>query len=509
MNQKYIWLVTIILCLSLFGLIIVQIRYFQSASRIRKEQFDLTVNIAMDQVVSSLKTEDLSNMILSSEYQEYNNNIYQENKGRQLSGMSIYIPVGPKNQKNAELNVYEAARRKSLLNTFAYPRYKKRGQGLSSSNDKIHRDFEKNQQSEVDDLVKFVNQLKRSALKIEDRINLEKVKDKIYKSLKDNGIKLEFEYAIKSENNYEKYSKNYFANNISELYSKQLFADGIIKSNNFLCLYFPTKANYLVGSYSMLIPSFVLIVILVLCSVFTILIIFRQKKVSNIKNDFINNMTHEFKTPISTISLASQMLKDSSIMGSTSSSVDNIAKIINDESKRLTYQVEKVLQMAIFNESRMKLKLKTIQIHTVIQNLLPNFIIRVEDKKGNMYQNLDAVEDEILADEVHVSNVIMNLLDNAVKYSKDAPEISISTRNRDKWVVISVTDNGIGISKDDQKMIFERFFRVHTGNVHNVKGFGLGLSYVKKIVDAHSGVVQVESTLNKGSKFEVYLPLKK
>lgn len=258
----------------------------------------------------------------------------------------------------------------------------------------------------------------------------------------------------------------------------------------------------------MLFPSFILTLILILCSAFTIFIIFRQKKLSKIKNDFINNMTHEFKTPISTISLASQMLKDNSVE-TTQSFIDHIAKIINDESKRLTYQVEKVLQMAVFNEARMKLKLKPISVHKIIQNLLPNFTIRVEDRNGNMYQNLDASQDVIMADEVHVSNIISNLLDNAIKYCKDSPEISISTRNKDKGIVISITDNGIGISKEDQKMVFERFFRVHTGNVHNVKGFGLGLSYVKKVVDAHNGEVNVDSVLEKGSKFEVYLPLKK
>jgi len=245
-----------------------------------------------------------------------------------------------------------------------------------------------------------------------------------------------------------------------------------------------------------------------MCCSFTVFIILRQKQLSKIKNDFINNMTHELKTPISTISLASQMLKDKTIVNS-GASIENIAKIINDESRRLGFQVEKVLQMAVFNESRMKLKKKNISVNSVVYNLLPNFNIRLDSVNGHIYEHLDAVEDEIMADELHLTNVISNLLDNAIKYCKLTPEISVSTRNFNNGIIIAVSDNGIGISSNDKKLIFERFYRVHTGNVHDVKGFGLGLSYVNTVIVAHGGKVSVESTLDKGSKFEIYLPLKK
>ncbi|WP_321309907.1 HAMP domain-containing sensor histidine kinase [Marinifilum fragile] len=494
MNQKYIWLVTIVLCISLFGLILVQIKYYQSASKLKEEQFSLTVSKALDQVVSKLEHDEEMQMILKGNGSNHSN---IAGHSELASGSStISFTMDQKHDKailsisheNKNINIDEGS--------------------LNGGLTKFQEQFNKALASSGN-YGEFANKLKNANLKLSERVDLKSLPTLIEQKLRDNGIKLNFEYAVKVNGiKFETASKNYFRNPSVEKYTKPLFPNDLyFARKNILHVYFPGQQKHMI-QYTMLFPSFILTLILILCSAFTIFIIFRQKKLSKIKNDFINNMTHEFKTPISTISLASQMLKDNSVE-TTQSFIDHIAKIINDESKRLTYQVEKVLQMAVFNEARMKLKLKPISVHKIIQNLLPNFTIRVEDRNGNMYQNLDASQDVIMADEVHVSNIISNLLDNAIKYCKDNPEISISTRNKDKGIVISITDNGIGISKEDQKMVFERFFRVHTGNVHNVKGFGLGLSYVKKVVDAHNGEVNVDSVLEKGSKFEVYLPLKK
>lgn len=497
MNQKYIWLVTIVLCISLFGLILVQIKYFQSASKLKEEQFALTVSKALDQIVSKLEHDEEMNIILNSSSTSITDLTNQSASMTESS--EFLLKMDPKHDKATLSISYENK-------NISFSEKSLTAGGLAKFQEQLNKAI-KDASGKYGQLSK---RLQNQNLKLSERIDLNALPKIIEQKLRENGIKLNFEYAVKVNNvKFETASKNYFRNPSVERFTKPLFPNDVSFSNsNILHLYFPGHQRHMVKSYSILLPSFVLTLVLILCSAFTIFIIFRQKKLSKIKNDFINNMTHEFKTPISTISLASQMLKDNSVT-TTPTFIDHIAKIINDESKRLTYQVEKVLQMAIFNEARMKLKLKPINVHKIIQNLLPNFTIRVEDKSGNMYQNLDAGQDLIMADEVHVSNVISNLLDNAVKYCKDTPEISISTRNKDKGIVISITDNGIGISKEDQKMIFERFFRVHTGNVHNVKGFGLGLSYVKKVVDAHHGEVNVDSVLEKGSKFEVYLPLKK
>jgi two-component system phosphate regulon sensor histidine kinase PhoR len=239
----------------------------------------------------------------------------------------------------------------------------------------------------------------------------------------------------------------------------------------------------------------------------TLHIILRQKKLSLIKNDFINNMTHELKTPISTISLASQMLKDTSV-AHTPKTIEHVSGVIFDESKRLSYQVEKVLQMAVFNEGRLKLKMSEINLNDVAGTVASNFQIRVTSQHGELNTRFAANHPLIKGDEVHITNVLFNLLDNAVKYSTEKPEIEFSTENKNGWVVVAVKDNGIGIPKEHQKQIFERFYRVPTGNVHNVKGFGLGLSYVKRIIDAHNGQIKVDSSPGKGTRFRIYLPVK-
>jgi two-component system phosphate regulon sensor histidine kinase PhoR len=238
----------------------------------------------------------------------------------------------------------------------------------------------------------------------------------------------------------------------------------------------------------------------------TLQIILRQKKISQIKNDFINNMTHELKTPISTISLASQMLRDSSVSLSQST-VDHISGVIFDESKRLSNQVEKVLQMAVSNEGRLKLKFTQIDLNKLAEIVASSFEIRVSNKNGELKTDLQAENPIIRGDDVHITNVIFNLLDNAVKYTRSKPLIELSTENKNGWAIVQVKDNGIGIPKEHHAKIFERFYRVPTGNVHNVKGFGLGLSYVKRIVDVHNGKIKIDSTLGKGTRFRLYFPL--
>ena len=506
MSKKYIWLVTIVLAISLCGLILIQIKYYQSTAKIKEDQFSLTISKALDQVVNKMESDDEAKSILEGTSSTQPNNKIKKNRNINGYGYRINLPPNPDQLQTAAISYYKDNKilytKETELNpkTFSDLLKKAQDRRFQFSNNRIggyryQTSF-------------LAASLTRQSMPLKKRIDMNAIRSLIKEKLKNNAIKLDFEFAIQSDNIYVKKSKNYFSYNQKGKFSKQLFLNDSFKNSHYIYIFFPGLHKYIIQSYTMLIPSLVLSLILILCCAFTIYIIFRQKHLSKIKNDFINNMTHEFKTPISTISLASQMLRDNSIT-TTPTSINQMAKIINDESRRLTYQIEKVLQMAIFNEGRLKLKLKAINLHHIIENLMPNFTIRIEDRKGNTYQHLDASEDLVMLDEIHIGNLISNLIDNAIKYSKDTPEISISTRNKDKGIVISITDNGIGISKEDQKMVFERFFRVHTGNVHDVKGFGLGLSYVKRIADAHGGHVSVDSSLGKGTKFEVYLPLKK
>ncbi len=229
------------------------------------------------------------------------------------------------------------------------------------------------------------------------------------------------------------------------------------------------------------------------------------------KNDFINNMTHEFKTPISTISLAAQMLNDNSVRKSPKM-LEHISDVINDETKRLRFQVEKVLQMSMFERQKATLRLQDVDANVVIANIVHTFKIKVEKYGGTITAELDAAESTINVDEMHFTNVIFNLLDNAVKYRReDVPlHLQVSTRDiENDRLLITVADNGIGIRKEDLKKIFDKFYRVSTGNRHDVKGFGLGLAYVHKMVGELGGSISVESELKSGTKFKIILPLTK
>ncbi len=242
----------------------------------------------------------------------------------------------------------------------------------------------------------------------------------------------------------------------------------------------------------------------------TIRTMLRQKKMSEIKNDFINNMTHEFKTPIATISLAVDALRNDKVR-SDQQKMTYFSDIIKEENQRMNRQVETILKSALMDRQEIQLNLKPLNAHEGIQDVVDNFMLRLQEKGGGIELYLDAENDLIEADEVHFSNLINNLMDNAVKYSKEnvAPKICIFTSSTPKKFIIRIEDNGIGMSRETLKRIFEKFYRAHTGNIHNVKGFGLGLSYVEDIVEAHGGIIKAESTLGKGSVFIIEVFLKK
>lgn len=257
-------------------------------------------------------------------------------------------------------------------------------------------------------------------------------------------------------------------------------------------------------------PWFYLIIIVGLILIFfgfTIGVIFKQKRLSEVKTDFINNMTHELKTPISTIGLSSETILRED-MSDNPEKLQRYAGIIYKENKRLENQVERVLNIAKLDKDDLELNKSELDIHEIIEEAKDNFEFNQLDNGGKIEIHLNAEHDKVLADEVHITNVIYNLLDNAVKYCKNTPSISVSTRNEKKGLVIEFTDNGIGIKREDHKMIFDKFYRVPTGNVHDVKGFGLGLYYVKLIVQQHKGIINLRSQLNQGTTFSIWLPQK-
>jgi two-component system phosphate regulon sensor histidine kinase PhoR len=256
-----------------------------------------------------------------------------------------------------------------------------------------------------------------------------------------------------------------------------------------------------------LILSISFLLIMVGAFTYSIRSMFQQKKLSQMKTDFVNNMTHEFKTPIATISLASEMLLKPQIHESPDKT-KRYAGIIFDENLRLKNQVEQVLKIAMLDKGDFQLKFRRVDVHKILEGAVKNFSLIVKERNGKIRTCFHAGAHFIYADKVHFHNIILNLLDNANKYSPENPEITITTANQDGGILISVADKGIGISKENQKNIFRRFFRVPTGNIHNIKGFGLGLFYVKTMVQAHGGYIEIKSELNKGSRFDLYFPFK-
>ncbi|PWJ36016.1 sensor histidine kinase [Sediminitomix flava] len=351
---------------------------------------------------------------------------------------------------------------------------------------------------------------------IKDRIDQSLLDSLLTQELVNRGLLVKYDFAVRStdldhghDNEVVICSNEAKKNSILESEHRiKLFPKDIFDSRNMLYVTFPDEYKIIVQKMGIVLLSSCLFILLTIFSfVFAIRTIILQKKLSEITNDFISNMTHELKTPISTVSLACEALLDPDIQKIPSIS-NRYLNVIKDENKRLSTQVEKVLQIARLEKEDFKLKVVPINLHQVVEKALENTHLQIEQREGKLSADLQATNPIIEGDEVHLTNIVYNLLDNAIKYSPEKPEIEIRTVDSNQGVRIIVSDKGQGIAKDQVHKIFDKFYRVPTGNVHNVKGFGLGLSYVKRIVSAHKGDIKVKSELNKGTSFIIYLPHK-
>jgi two-component system phosphate regulon sensor histidine kinase PhoR len=293
----------------------------------------------------------------------------------------------------------------------------------------------------------------------------------------------------------------------NSLYQANLFSDRIFETSDRIALYFPDKQNLLYKSmFWLLVASLGFTLIIISTFIFSIQVIIRQKKISEVKSDFINNMTHEFKTPIATISLAADSIVNPRVMADPER-IHYYTRVIKEENKRMNNQVESVLQMALLDKMDFSLNLQALDVHDLITQAIQNISLQIEKRNGSISFDLEALDSTALVDEVHFLNVLFNLLDNANKYSPQNPDINIKTTNLEGKLLIKVSDKGMGMDKETKGRIFEKFYRKSTGNIHNVKGFGLGLSYVKAIVAATNGEIWVESEPEKGSCFTIEIPV--
>ena len=471
MNKKLIILTIILVCIALTGLMSIQIYWIRNAILVKESVFKQNVNNALSDVIFKLELMELKNEI-DLQLNLSSNKPFRKNR---LGSLSEQLNKEVKNSND--------------LNLF-----------------KKKFDLEQG-------VMNYLSQAYKSPPPIQKRVKFKLLDSLINIELYKKGIETEYEYGIYDEQKRKmvhqktgKYPDKLL--NLDESFSFVLFPGDInLKSKkSFLLLYFPNEKQYIIRQMStMLIISLVLIITIILSFYYTIITVFKQKKLSTMRNDFINNMTHEFKTPISTIALACEALKDKDII-KTETLFDNYIGIIGEENNRLKGMAEKVLQTAILEKGELKLKIEWVNLQEVIKEVIKKINIQVERKDGKILSDLAEDTIKLKADRMHLTNLIMNLIDNANKYNLGKPEIVVSAYEKDQEAIIEIKDNGIGISKENQKKIFDKLYRVPTGNVHNFKGFGLGLSYVKAIVDKHGGRITVSSELNHGTTFKIFLP---
>jgi signal transduction histidine kinase len=523
MKKSTIWILAAIMAFAFFGLLYLQIEYLRESIGWREDQFDETINRSLDKVSSDLQKEQTKKYLNEgfTEYQKkqtaannralaLRNQQLQEETVTHRQRIKMVAPEGSE-VMSLEYSASTTVQTKPKNQVFSPPT--KDGTNAISKTLWDMQDEQKQRLIFEGDLLNDVlNQIVNTAssVPIEERVNLKELGTNIKNEIKVNGIELPFQYEVVDKNNKPIYQQPLFSPQNTKPYTKVLFANDPQDKLAYLKVYFPDKSKYIFREISFLYPAIGFSLILLVTFIITIYITFRQKRLSEMKSDFMNNMTHELKTPVSTISLAAQMLKDGSITKSPEV-FKHISGVINDETERLSFQVEKVLQMSLFEKQKATLKMKELDANDIVVNVANTFQLKVEKFGGNLDIDLEATESTIDADKMHFTNVLFNLLDNAVKYRReDVPlELMIRTWNNNNKLYISVEDNGIGIKKEFVKKIFERFYRVSTGNRHDVKGFGLGLAYVRKIVEDHKGTIKAESDLGKGTKFIICLPLMK
>ena len=365
---------------------------------------------------------------------------------------------------------------------------------------------------------KFVNELMLQAFKEnvyhapKERIDIHFLDSIICDELSKEDVPKEYEFLIKNEFgipiNFIDAPKTYSQSfDTTKSMNTNLFPNNLLDENTYIYLNFPKKSAFILKEMKVyIIITFLLVVLIISALIFMFRTIIDQKRLSEMKSDFISNMTHEFKTPIATINLALDSIKNPKIIDDKEK-VQKYLQMIKDENKRMHAQVENVLRISKLEKNELNIDKEPQEITEFIEDAIDHISLILEDREGEVHTHFNATRNTVLLNDVHFTNVLVNILDNAMKYATEKPIINVYTENIKDYVVIKIEDNGIGMSKAVQKKVFEKFFREHTGDLHNVKGHGLGLAYVKQIIDDHNGEVFVESEKGKGSTFIIKLPL--
>lgn len=516
MKKRTIWVISTIMGLSFLVLLFLQLKYFQEMADMKKEQFDESVNRALNQASRNLEYNETWRYLQKDVNETERRAFIQDSIGTR-SGK----PDGTLQQSHQfsvtgkDGTMYSAFELKTIT---VKPSQMPKGMILQNDKNSLSeaskslQEIVKNRyiyQKALLDEVVYSILYSASDKPLKERINFKLLDQDLKSELMNNGINIPYHFRVTTQDGREVYRCSDYSEKGEEYtYSQVLFRNDPASKMGVVKVHFPDMNSYIFSSVRFMMPAIVFTFILLVTFIFTIVVVFRQKRYTEIKNDFMNNMTHELKTPIASISLAAQMLNDKSLTKSESM-MNHLGGVIQEETKRLRFLVEKVLQMSMFDRKKTVFKKKELDLNEMVESIAHSFSLRVEHTGGRIYTDIGAVDSTIYVDEVHFQNAIFNLMDNAVKYGKpDQPlDIYMSTWNDDQHLYLSIRDTGLGIKKENLKKVFEKFYRVHTGNVHDVKGFGLGLAYVKQIVELHDGEISVDSEYRKGTKFTIKLPV--
>lgn len=491
-----------IMVIAFVGLLVLQSSYIKMTADMREDQFNENVRLCLFSISRILEEEETTRFMAE--------NIESELRDKDTSQIIFFSNDQEKLQAIIKLSEFNANSDQSCVRI--KPKVylpslsgKNSLQGTSHLLQKKLRDrFNQERQFLDNVLLRLLGE--NYYRHISERIDFNHLTELLDKEMQQRGLDLPHFVAVYSSDGVEVYaSKGFKADNSNNTYSQALFVNDPYPTGNYMKVYFPTKNKFVYNTIRLVLPTTIIFFLLLLTFITSLVMISREKRLTQMRTDFMNNMTHELKTPVSSISLASQMLSDESIP-KTPRMLAHLSKTIKDETQRLTQQIEKVLQMSILEKESSALKLKEIDVNELIVKVTSNFLIKVKDKGGDIDTTLDADYPFILADEVHFTNIIYNLMDNALKYTEEIPHLEVNTAEDESHVIITVKDNGIGIKPEDKEKIFDKFFRVSTGNVHNVKGFGLGLAYVKKVVTDHKGTITCDSEFGVGTTFTIRIP---
>jgi two-component system phosphate regulon sensor histidine kinase PhoR len=525
MSKKIFVLLIVLMIIAVIGIITVQVFWINNSIEIKEDQFSKNVKSALLDVSKNIKNREFR------EFVEDNKSLYSKIKRAKRRGLKEFY-FEKIDTTNNERFVY-----KQLILTDVFDSPLSIITNDSNNTKKNYRSYFSKKEKEISSL--SLNNLKdigkvKPTLKIQQvgeltlmnkyemesfykeiapstpiykRVSNAEITMNIGNELHQRGIKTPFEYAMFDGDFPTKLKSSSFKKELGSSYSVRMFKNELGVSKFILVVNFPKKKDFILGTIKkilILASTFILFIILAFATALYQLL--KQKQISEIKTDFINNMTHEFKTPIATINLALDAIKNPKIINDKDK-ILRYTKMIREENKRMHAQVENVLRISKLEKNQIDISKDVVDIHDILEDANTHIDLIVKNRDGYINNHFEAMQSEILGSELHLTNVIVNMLDNAIKYTDNEPKIDIYTENVGKFIIIKIKDQGFGMSKNVQKHIFDKFYREQKGNIHNVKGHGLGLSYVKKIIELHEGTVIVESEKNKGSVFSIKLPI--